>query len=69
MRLSDFLNLADLPLDSESKVEFYEMKNFKEDLLADKFSNLYMIGEGVEDKIHAPFGLLVDGSSLVVFFE
>lgn len=69
MRLSDFLNLADLPLDSESKVEFYDMKNFKEDILADKFSNLYMMGEDVEDKTHASFGLLVDGSILVVFFE
>lgn len=69
MRLSDFLNLADLPLDSESKVEFYDMKNFKEDILADKFSNLYMMGEDVEDKTHVSFGLLVDGSILVVFFE
>ena len=58
-----------MPLDSESKVEFYDMKNFKEDILADKFSNLYMMGEDVEDKTHASFGLLVDGSILVVFFE
>lgn len=69
MRLGDFLKLSELPSDSESKVEFYEMKNFKEDILADKFSNLYMMGEGVEDKTHASFGLLVDGSILVVFFE
>ena len=69
MRLGDFLKLSELLLDSESKVEFYEMKNFKEDILADKFSNLYMMGEGVEDKTHASFGLLVDGSILVVFFE
>ena len=69
MRLGDFLKLSELPLDSKSKVEFYEMKNFKEDILADKFSNLYMMGEGVEDKTHASFGLLVDGSILVVFFE
>ena len=69
MMLGDFLNLSELPLDSESKVEFYEMKNFKEDILTDKFSNLYMMGAEVEDKTHAPFGLLVDGSSLIVFFE
>lgn len=69
MKLGDFLKLSELPLDSESKVEFYEMNNFKEDILADKFSNLYMMGEGVEDKTHASFGLLVDGSILVVFFE
>lgn len=69
MKLGDFLKLSELPLDSESKVEFYEMKNFKEDILADKFSNLYMMGEEVEDKTHASFGLLVDGSILVVFFE
>ena len=69
MRLGDLLSLSDLPLDSESKIEFYDMKNFKEDILADKFSNLYLMGDGVEDKIHSPYGLLVDGSSLVVFFE
>jgi hypothetical protein len=69
MRLGDFLNLSDLPLDSESKVEFYDMTHFKEDILVNKFSNLYMVGNEVEDKIHAPYGLLVDGSSLVVFFE
>ena len=69
MRLGNFLSLSDLPLDSESKVEFYDMRDFKEDILANKFSNLYMMGEGVEDKTHASFGLLVDGSILVVFFE
>lgn len=69
MKLGDFLKLSELPLDSESKVEFYEMKNFKEDILADKFSNLYMMGEGVEDKTNAPYGLLVGNSSLIVFFE
>lgn len=69
MRLGDFLTLSDLGLDGESKVEFYDMGNFKEDILANKFSNLYMIGSEVENKTHAPFGLLVDGSSLVVFFE
>lgn len=69
MKLCDFLKLSELPLDSESKVEFYNMGNFKEDILADTFSNLYMMGEGVEDKTHASFGLLVDGSSLIVFFE
>lgn len=69
MKLGEFLKLSELPLDSDSKVEFYEMKNFKEDILADKFSNLYMMGEGVEDKTHASFGLLVDGSNLIVFFE
>lgn len=45
------------------------MKNFKEDILANKFSNLYMVGAEVEDKIHAPFGLLVNSEILVVFFE
>ena len=69
MKLGDFLKLSELPLDSESKVEFYEMKNFKEDILANKFSNVYMIGSEVENKTHAPYGLLVDGSSLIVFFE
>lgn len=69
MKLKDFEELANLGLDNSSTVEFYDMKNFKEDILTNKFSNLYMIGEGVEDKSHAPFGLLVDGSSLVVFFE
>jgi hypothetical protein len=69
MRLGDFLTLSDLGLDGESKVEFYDMGNFKEDILANKFSNLYMIGSEVEDKTHAPYGLLVDGSSLVVFFQ
>lgn len=69
MKLGDFLNLSDLSLDSESKVEFYDMIHFKEDILADKFSNLYMVGNEVEDKTHAPYGLLVDDSSLVVFFE
>ena len=69
MKLGDFLKLSELSLDSESKVEFYDMIHFKEDILADKFSNLYMVGNEVEDKTHAPYGLLVDGSSLVVFFE
>lgn len=69
MRLGNFLSLSDLPLDSESKVEFYDMKNFKEDILADKFSNLYMMGNEMEDRTHVPYGLLVDGSSLIVFFE
>ena len=69
MRLGDFLTLSGLGLDGESKVEFYDMGNFKEDILANKFSNLYMIGSEVEDKTHAPYGLLVDGSSLVVFFQ
>ncbi len=69
MRLGDFLTLSDLGLDGESKVEFYDMKQFKEDILANKFSNLYMMGSEVEDKTHAPYGLLVDGSSLVVFFQ
>ena len=69
MRLGDFLTLSDLGLDGEYKVEFYDMKQFKEDILANKFSNLYMMGSEVEDKTHAPYGLLVDGSSLIVFFE
>lgn len=69
MELKDFEELAKLGLDSSSTVEFYEMKNFKEDILADKFSNLYMMGEGVEDKTNAPYGLLVGDSSLIVFFE
>ncbi len=69
MRLGDFLTLSDLGLDGEYKVEFYDMKQFKEDILANKFSNLYMMGSEVEDKTHAPYGLLVDGSSLVVFFQ
>ena len=69
MKLKDFEELGQLGLDSSSTVEFYDMKNFKEDILTDKFSNLYMIGNEVEDKTHAPFGLLVDGTSLVVFFE
>lgn len=69
MRLKDFEELSKLGLDSSSTVEFYDMINFKEDILANKFSNLYMVGAAVEDKTHAPFGLLIDGSSLVVFFE
>ena len=69
MRLGDFLTLSDLGLEGEYKVEFYDMKQFKEDILANKFSNLYMMGSEVEDKTHAPFGLLVEGSNLVVFFE
>ena len=69
MRLGDFLTLPDLGLEGEYKVEFYDMKQFKEDILANKFSNLYMMGSEVEDKTHAPYGLLVDGSSLVVFFQ
>ena len=69
MRLGDFLTLSDLGLDGEYKVEFYDMKQFKEDILANKFSNLYMMGSEVEDKTHAPYGLLVDGSSLVVSFQ
>lgn len=69
MKLKDFEELAKLGLDSSSTVEFYDMKNFKEDILANTFSNLYMIGTEVEDKTHAPYGLLVDGSSLIVFFE
>lgn len=69
MILKDFAELSNLGLDSYSKVEFYNMKQFKDDLLADKFSNLYMIGDEVESKVHAPYGLLIDESSLVVFFE
>lgn len=69
MKLKDFEELANLGLDNYSTVEFYNMKNFKEDILANKFSNLYMMGSEVEDKTHAPYGLLVDGSSLVVFFQ
>lgn len=69
MKLKDFEELAKLGLDNSSMVEFYDMRDFKEDILANKFSNLYMIGSEVEDKIHAPYGLLVDGSSLIVFFE
>lgn len=69
MKLKDFEELATLGLESSSTVEFYDMENFKEDILADKFSNLYMIGEGVEDKTHTSFGLLVNSEILVVFFE
>lgn len=69
MKLKDFEELAKLGLDNSSTVKFYNMKNFKEDILANKFSNLYMMGSEVEDKTHAPYGLLVDGSSLIVFFE
>lgn len=69
MKLKDFEELAKLGLDSSSTVEFYNMNHFKEDILADKFLNLYMIGDEVEDKTHAPYGLLVEGSSLIVFFE
>lgn len=69
MKLKDFEELANLGLDNSSTVEFYNMKNFKEDILANKFSNLYMMGSEDEDKTHAPFGLLVEGSNLVVFFE
>lgn len=69
MELKDFEELAKLGLDSSSKIEFYDMKNFKEDILANTFSNLYMIGAEVGDKTHAPYGLLVGGSSLIVFFE
>lgn len=69
MKLKDFEELANLGLDNSSTVEFYNMKNFKEDILANKFSNLYMMCSEVEDKTHAPFGLLVEGSNLVVFFE
>lgn len=69
MKLKDFEELANLGLDNSSTVEFYNMKNFKEDILANKFSNLYMLGSEVEGKTHAPFGLLVEGSNLVVFFE
>lgn len=69
MKLKDFEELAKLGLDSSSTVVFYDTRDFKEDILANKFSNLYMIGSEVEDKTHAPYGLLVDGSSLIVFFE
>ena len=69
MKLKDFEELAQLGLDSSSTVEFYNMENFKEDILTNKFSNLYLIGNEVEDTTHAPFGLLVDGASLVVFFD
>lgn len=69
MKLKDFEELAKLGLDSSSTVVFYDMGNFKEDILANKFSNLYMMGDEVEDKTHAPYGLLVDASSLIVFFE
>ena len=69
MKLKDFGELANLGLDNSSTVEFYDMGNFKEDILSDKFSNLYMVGSEVENKTHAPYGLLVDGSSLIVFFE
>lgn len=69
MKLKDFEELANLGLDGSSTVEFYDMKNFKEDILANKFSNLYMVGAEVEDKIQAPFGLLVNSEILVVFFE
>lgn len=69
MKLKDFEELAKLGLDGSSTVEFYDMRDFKEDILANKFSNLYMIGSEVENKTHAPYGLLVEGSSLVVFFE
>ncbi len=69
MKLKDFEELANLGLDNSSTVEFYDMGNFKEDILSDKFSNLYMVGSEVENKTHAPYGLLVDGSSLIVFFE
>ncbi len=69
MKLKDFEELTKLGLGSSSTVEFYDMGNFKEDILANKFSNLYMVGADVEDKTHAPFGLLVNGESLVVFFD
>lgn len=69
MKLKDFEELGQLGLGSSSTVEFYNMENFKEDILTDKFSNLYLIGNEVEDKTHAPFGLMVDGASLVVFFD
>lgn len=69
MKLKDFEELAKLGLDGSSTVEFYNMRDFKEDILANKFSNLYMIGSEVENKTHVPYGLLVDGSSLIVFFE
>lgn len=69
MKLKDFEELTKLGLGSSSTVEFYDMRNFKEDILANKFSNLYMVGADVEDKTHAPFSLLVNGESLVVFFD
>ena len=69
MKLKDFEELTKLGLGSSSTVEFYDMGNFKEDILANKFSNLYIVGADVEDKTHAPFGLLVNGESLVVFFD
>lgn len=69
MKLKDFEELAKLGLDSDSTVEFYDMEDFKEDILANKFSNLYMMGREVENKTHAPYGLLVDDSSLIVFFD
>lgn len=69
MKLKDFEELGQLGLGSSSTVEFYNMENFKEDILTNKFSNLYLIGNEVEDKTHEPFGLLVDGASLVVFFD
>ena len=69
MKLKDFEELTNLGLDGSSTVEFYDMRDFKENILANKFSNLYMIGSEVENKTHAPYGLLVDGSSLIVFFE
>ena len=69
MKLKDFAELTELDLNFYSEVEFYDMRNFKDDILANKFFNLYMIGDNTEDKTHAPLGLLVDGSSLVVFFE
>lgn len=69
MKLKDFEELAHLGLDSSSTVEFHNMKSFKEDILTNKFSNLYLIGNEVEEKTHAPFGLLVDGTSLIVFFD
>lgn len=69
MKLKDFEELTKLGLGSSSTVEFYDMGNFKEDILANKFSNLYMVGADVEDKTHAPFGLLVNSESLVVFFD
>ena len=70
MKLKDFEELAKLGLGGSSTVEFYDMRQFRRDiLLSDKFSNLYMIGDDVEDKTYAPYGLLVNGSTLVVFFE
>lgn len=70
MKLKDFAELSKLGLGGSSTVEFYDMRQFRRDiLLSDKFSNLFMIGDDVEDKTHAPYGLLVNGSTLVVFFE